>query len=79
MMKYYQVTIYHKDNRYKPISTIVQIDQGDDNSNWLLNDAHAAAIKTKGIQKICMKKYWGASDLKRYEYTRVRAREYNKE
>ena len=75
MIKQYQVTIFHKNNKYKPISTIVSRHQ-ENNDNLLLNKAQREAIKIAGIKKICMKKYWGTSDLKAYEYTRVKLREY---
>ena len=75
MIKQYQVTIFHKNNKYKPISTIVSRHQ-ENNDNLLLNKAQREAIKIEGIKKICMKKYWRASDLKAYEYTRVKLREY---
>lgn len=78
MIKQYQVTIFHKDNKYKPISTIVSRHQKN-NDNLLLNKAQREAIKIEGIKKICMKKYWGTSDLKAYEYTRVKLREYAQE
>lgn len=78
MIKQYQVTIFHKDNRYKPISTIVSRYQ-ENNDNLLLNKAQREAIKIEGIKKICMKKYWGTSDLKAYEYTKVKLREYPQE
>ena len=78
MIKQYQVTIFHKDNKYKPISTIVSRYQ-ENNDNLLLNKAQREAIKIEGIKKICMKKYWGTSDLKAYEYTRVKIREYPQE
>ena len=78
MIKQYQVTIFHKNNKYKPISTIVSRHQ-ENSDNLLLNKAQREAIKIEGIKKICMKKYWGTSDLKAYEYTRVKLREYPQE
>lgn len=78
MIKQYQVTIFHKNNKYKPISTIVSRHQ-ENNDNLLLNKTQREAIKIEGIKKICMKKYWGTSDLKAYEYTKVKLREYPQE
>ena len=78
MIKQYQVTIFHKNNKYKPISTIVSRHQ-ENNDNLLLNKAQREAIKLEGIKKICTKKYWGISDLRAYEYTRVKLREYSQE
>ena len=44
MIKQYQVTIFHKNNKYKPISTIVSRHQ-ENNDNLLLNKAQREANK----------------------------------
>ena len=77
MMKSYQVTLYCSTNQYKPISTIVNIEQQTDN-NLLMTDRKQEIIN-KGIVKICQKKYWTKRELQQYNYTRVKAREYVKE
>lgn len=75
MKKKYQVTMYCATGQYKPISTIVTIEQQDDN-NLLLDQEQKKNIINKGIVAICHKKYWTARDVKKYSYTKVRAREY---
>ena len=70
MIKQYQVTIFHKNNKYKPISTIVSRHR-ENNDNVLLDKTPRESIEIEGIKKICMKNYLWSSDLKAYEYTRV--------
>lgn len=74
--KQYQVTIYNKNNQYKPISTIVTIRQ-EDNTKTLKDIQYKQEIIAKGVNKICCKKYWTNNELKQYEYTTVKVREYN--
>jgi hypothetical protein len=77
MMKEYQVTLFTPDNKYKPVSAIVT--QDTSTVKELGNKAYTQAIKTKGIKKICNKRYWTGKDLTRYGYTKVKVREYDKE
>lgn len=78
MMKEYQVTMYCVTGQYKPISTIVKIEQAHDD-NLLLDANRKREIIDKGVIKICQKKYWTSKDIKKYGYTKVKAREYKKE
>lgn len=78
MMKEYQVTMYCATGQYKPISTIVKIEQVHDD-NLLLDANRKKEIINKGVIKICQKKYWGKREIQKYGYTKVRAREYKKE
>lgn len=74
--KQYQVTIYNKENKYKPISTIITIRQQE---NVTLNDIqHKRYVIQQGIQKICNKKYWTVRDMNYYRYTKARVREYTR-
>jgi hypothetical protein len=79
MLKSYQVTMYCTTNQYKPISTIVKIEQEREEDNLLLDKEKKQEIINKGIVKICQKKYWTMREVKRYNYTRVKAREYKQE
>ena len=65
----YQVTLFCRSNKYKPVSAIINVPDGTERQ----------AIITKGIQKICAKRLWNKTDLTRYEYTKVRVREYDKD
>lgn len=69
MMKEYQVTLLDKEGHYKPVSTIVRMEETTDKK----------AILREGQRKIMIKRYWTMSDLKRYGYTTAKVREYDKE
>ena len=77
MIKKYQITMYCSTNQYKPISTIVSIEQQTDDNLLLTNKKQE--IINKGIVKICQKRYWTKRDIQQYNYTRVKAREYEEE
>ena len=79
MLKSYQVTMYCTTNQYKPISTIVKIEQEREEDNLLLNKEKKQEIINKGIVKICQKKCWTMREVKQYNYTKVKAREYKQE
>ena len=64
----YQVTLMCDNGKYRPVSTIVDLDTKD-----------ITTIKTKGIQKICAQRYWTKLNLKQYGYTKVKIRVYDKE
>lgn len=64
----YQITLMCDNGKYKPVSTIVEMDTQD-----------VPAIKTRGIQRICAQRYWTKLDLKNYGYTKVKIRIYDKE
>lgn len=75
MKKRYQVTMYCTTGQYKPISTIVAIEQTDE-SNLLLDKDSKRDIINKGVIAICHKKYWSSKDMIKYNYTKVKVREY---
>lgn len=75
MIKKYQVTLFCSTGAYKPISCIVSYPQLT-NENLLLNENERKKIQNLGVTKICHKKYWQKRDLINYDYTRVKAREY---
>lgn len=78
MIKEYQVTLVCSTGQYKPVSTIVKIDV-DKTIKSVGKDSFAATVRDTGIVKICMKRYWTKEDLKKYGYTKVKMREYDKE
>lgn len=73
MIKQYQVTLFCTTGAYKPVSCIISKDSVDITTMGKLE--YVKDIKTKGIQKICNKRYWGAADLKKYGYTTIKVRE----
>lgn len=77
MMKEYQVTLVCATGSYKPVSAIVKVEA--DNREKLGDADFIADIRTRGIIKICQKRYWTKADLTKYAYTRVKIREFDKE
>ena len=69
MKKQYQVTLICENGKYKPVSTIVTMEETTDRR----------AIMREGQKKIMIKRYWSMSDLTRYGYTKGKIREYDKE
>lgn len=68
----YQITIICTSGKYKPCSTLIESEPID------LKDATAKkALLSKGVSKICAQHYWGKSDLKKYDYNKVKIREYD--
>lgn len=73
-MKEYQITLMCASGKYKPVSCIIKSEEVD-----LTNKNAKKALVRQGTQKICIKRYWSSSDLKKYDYIRAKIREYNKE
>ena len=69
MKKQYQVTLICENGKYKPVSTIVTMEETTDRK----------AIMREGEKKIMIKRYWSMADLTRYGYTKGKIREYDKE
>lgn len=68
----YQVTLFA--DKYKPVSALVDTDPID------MTDKEAKKkIVSVGIKKICVKRLWKSTDLKRYGYGRAKVREYKPE
>lgn len=68
-----QVTLFDKNGKYKPVSTIIPIESV---SYYNLNKKE---VKEKAIIKICQKRLWTGKDLIKYNYTTVKVRVYDKE
>ncbi|MCC8172855.1 MAG: hypothetical protein LIO65_00145 [Odoribacter sp.] len=72
-MKEYQVTLFCITGEYRPVSCIVK------NAATEVTSALKSELRTQGVVKICQKRGWSSSDLKRFHYTKVAIREYDKE
>ena len=77
MIKEYQVTLSSTSGKYKPVSCIVKRDSKEVLEKG--RDVFIKELQQQGIIKICQKRLWNNSDLKRYGYTKVKIREYDKE
>lgn len=69
MIKQYQVTMFDKENHYRPVSAIVKMDDSKSKQE----------IAREGQRKIMQKRLWTMADLKRYGYTGIKVREYDPE
>lgn len=69
MKKQYQVTLMCNNGKYKPVSTIVSLEETSDKK----------AIMREGQRKIMIQRYWTMADLKKYGYTSGKVREYDRE
>ena len=74
MKKQYQITLICATGQYRPVSTIVTIEQ--DNEDNLLLTEQKKDIINKGIVRICQQRYWTKRDMMKYGYTKVKTREY---
>ena len=77
MLKEYQITLISTSGKYKPVSCIVKKDSKEVLEKG--RDVFIKELQQQGIIKICQKRLWNNSDLKRYGYTKVKVREYDKE
>lgn len=68
-----QITLFDKNNRYKPVSTLVNVESAR------YYNTHSTEVKTQGIIKICQKRGWTQRELKEYNYTTCKVRVYDKE
>lgn len=76
IIKKYQVTLYCNDNKYKPISCIIDYEQSQD-IDLTFDALIRKDIQTQGVKKICIKKNWTKKDLIKYNYTKCKARAYS--
>ena len=58
---------------YKPISTLIKCE------SWEEYQAHKQHYQQEGVITICAKRYMTIRDLRKYGYTQIRARVYDKE
>lgn len=70
----YQVTLFDKQGRYRPISTIVEMKDEYD----LKNRESKKKIAAAGVTRICIKKNWSRIELNKSGYTVCKVRRYEK-
>ena len=68
-----QVTLFDKENKYKPISTLIEVKSIEEYNN------NRQEYNKKAVQKIAAKRYLSISELKKQGYTRLKVREYTAE
>lgn len=67
-----QITIL-SDKGYRPLSTLIEVDNAQEYI------ANKAKYQQDAILKICANRHMTIRDLRKYGYTRIKAREYDKE
>lgn len=68
-----QVTLFCKDNKYRPISTVVDI------ISMQYYEDNKAEVQKKAILNICHNRHTSYNILKKQGYTLIKIREYNQE
>ena len=74
MLVNYQVTLFCTTGQYRPVASIVSYEQKDTNIDLSKDKKKRAPIIQKGIEKICAKRYWKGTVLKKYGYTKCKIR-----
>ena len=68
-----QITLFDKENKYKPISTLIEVDSIEEYNN------NKIKYQKKAVQKIAAKRYLTITELKKQGYTQLKARAYTTE
>ena len=68
-----QITLHAENGKYKPISTLVNVESVAD-----FNKNQVEYIRKAKI-RMCVQRYWDGKDLQKYTYTKLSARVYDKE
>lgn len=68
-----QVTLFDKDNKYRPLSTLIDVESIEE-----FQENKKQYLK-KAIEKIAAKKYLSISELKKQGFTLLKTREYTAE
>ena len=67
-----QITIM-SDKGYRPLSTLIEVDNAQEYIN------NKVKCQQDAVLKICANRHMTTRDLRKYGYTQIKAREYNKE
>lgn len=65
-----QVTLFDVTGKYKPISTLIEVESID------YYKEHSKEIKQKAIQKICNQRLLSGKELVKLGYTKIKVRNY---
>lgn len=65
-----QVTLFDVNGKYKPISTLIEVESIEEYRK------NSSEYKRKAIQKICNKKYLTGKELIKLGYTQIKVRNY---
>ena len=79
MLVQYQVTLFDKNGKYRPVSAIVKREQEEIVDKTVSDKDFRKKIQIDGIKKICYSRLWDKKDLERFGYTSMKIRLYDKE
>lgn len=65
-----QITLFDVNNKYKPVSTIIEVESVD----WFRE--HVKECKLTAIKKICLQRGWTGKQLLELGYKKIKARNY---
>ena len=65
-----QITLFDSNNRYKPISTLIEV------PSVAYYKEHKEEVKMKALQKICNQRYITGKELARLGYNTIKVRNY---
>lgn len=65
-----QITLFDVTGKYKPISTLIEVESID------YYKEHSKEVKQKAIQKICNQRYLSGKELVKLGYTKIKVRNY---
>lgn len=68
-----QVTVFHNENKYKPMSTIVEIESME------YYKEHKQEVQKRALENIGHQRYLTPNEIIKSGYTKVKVREYDKE
>lgn len=68
-----QVTLFDRENKYKPISTLIEVESIEEYNN------NKKEYQQKAVQKIAVKRYLTVAQLMSQGYTLLKARPYTAE
>ena len=68
-----QLTLYSESGKYRPMSTIVEVE------SIAYYNAHKQEIQNRAIQRISVQRKMDIWAMKKYGYTKLKARVYDKE
>lgn len=68
-----QVTVYHKENKYKPMSTVLEVESMD------YYNQHKTEVQKRALENIGHYRYLTPQEIIKRGYTLVKVREYDLE
>lgn len=66
-----QITLFDKEGRYKPVSTLVKVE------SVKYYKEHKSEVNQQAMIKICQKRGWTGKQLKEFGYTTLKVRNYD--